>query len=163
VKNEDYSSKRTQPTDADLTMKVQPHKKLGNRGVNETSDITTNTELSYMTSLSGEVAKLHNQKEHGVQPGPSASPIPITGYVSHSDVHPFPTASRKNTNCGRKKGSTKVLTDTSERQELVVISEIWKRTVTQGTRKPKKCLFKAKKSCSLGQNHQALAKMMKLK
>jgi len=43
-----------------------------------------------MTNLPGDIAQLHNQKEHGVQPGPSASPMLITGYVSLSDVHHFP-------------------------------------------------------------------------
>jgi len=67
--------------------------------------------------------------------------------VSPSDVHPFPKASRKNTKGGRKKGSTKVLTDTPVRQELAAISEGRKRKVNEGTRKPKKCLFKSKKAC----------------
>ena len=67
------------------------------------------------------------------------------GYVSPSDVHPFPKATRRKTKAGR----TKILTDTPERQELAAIFEICKRKATSTAKKPKKCIFKTKgkKSC----------------
>ena len=62
-------------------------------------------------------------------------------YISPSAIQPFPKAApRKARRGGRKKGSSKILTDTPERQELIALSENRKRSLLTKT---KKCLFNA--------------------
>lgn len=87
------------------------------------------------------------QQIDGLQPStsrePSLSNVVPRPYVSPSDVHPFPKATaRKKTRAGRKKGSTKILTDTPVRQELEALSENRKRKPS--AKKPKRSLFKVK-------------------
>ena len=101
--------------------------------------------------MPSDVAQPLQQIPDDVQPTTSDNPdshMPSPGYVSPSDVHPYPKATRRKTKAGRKKGSTKILTDTQELQELAAIFESRKRKATSTAKKPKKCLFKTKEKNS---------------
>jgi hypothetical protein len=86
-------------------------------------------------STSGYVSPVDNADEVAINPSTS-------GYVSPVDVLPLPKAGqRKNTRKGRKKGSTKILTDTPVRNEIAATTKEKKSTIT----KARKTLFKQTK------------------
>lgn len=66
---------------------------------------------------------------------------PVQGYVSPSAVHPFPIAKPKKFTSARRKGTTRILTDSPIRQELFELDDNRKKKLTKKTHvkpKPKK-------------------------
>ena len=101
-----------------------------------------------LSVLTDDVQPQKQQADDLMQPSASGSCVSSSShdvmhrpYISPSAIQPFPKAApRKARRGGRKKGSSKILTDTPERQELIALSENRKRSLLTKT---KKCLFKA--------------------
>lgn len=107
------TSSDTTPT-ADLPSEVVQPQQLQTE-VNPILENTTSSDTTTAASLPSDVVQPLQRTPDDVQPTTSDnpdSPMPSLGYVSPSDVHPFPKATRRKTKAGRKKGSTMILTDT---------------------------------------------------
>lgn len=103
---------------------------------------------------SDDVRPQKQQEDDLMQPSASGSCVSSSShdvmhrpYISPCVIQPFPKAAlRKVRRGGHKKGSSKILTDSPERQKLIALSENRKRSLLTKT---KQCLFNAgrKKSC----------------
>ena len=133
---DNMTSSDTTPT-ADLPSDVvQPQQlQTDDTEVNPIPENTTSSDTTTAASLPSDVEQpLQRTTVRPTTSDNPDSPMPSPGYVSPSDVHPFPKATRRKTKACRKKGSTKILTDTPERQELAAIFESRKRKATSMSR-----------------------------
>ena len=104
------TSSDTTPTASLPSDVVQPQQlQTDDTEVNPIPENTTSSDTTTAASLPSDVAQPLQRIPDDVQPTTSDnpdSPMPSPGYVSLSDVHPFPKATRRKTKAGRKKCST---------------------------------------------------------